>query len=151
MRNALEEGEHLSGRFQSIVNNSNEIPLFSNGSVHFSEFVYRNVLFFWDTLLIGHVGGVSLKKRTRKMQLRNIDLRSVRHSNKKLSPRIDFWDFHHVYPLEHLNPIPPPPRKLNQIEKSKLWINYKHKKEPKKTTRGRHRTPGKWDISWPTL
>ena len=54
MRNALEEGEHLSGRFQSIVNNSNEIPLFSNSSIHFSYgFLikkFQKGTFFLDTL-----------------------------------------------------------------------------------------------------
>ena len=30
---------------------------------------------------------------------------SVGHSNQKLSPKIDFWDLHHVYPLEHLKAI----------------------------------------------
>ena len=50
--------------------------------------------------------GVSLK-RAQKMQLRNVDLRSVGHSNQKLSPKIDFWDFHRVYPLENLKPISP--------------------------------------------
>ena len=49
--------------------------------------------------------GVSLK-RAQKMQLSNVDLRSVGHSHQKSSPKINFWDFHHVvYPLEHLKPI----------------------------------------------
>ena len=53
MRNALEEGEHLSGRFQSIVNNSNEIPLFSNGSIHFSVFSFRKVFFLGHSVQCG--------------------------------------------------------------------------------------------------
>ena len=65
MRNALEEGEHLSGRFQSIVNNSNEIPLFSNGSVHFSEFVYRNVLFSGTPFHWSCGWGIPKKKNTK--------------------------------------------------------------------------------------
>ena len=44
--------------------------------------------------------GVSLK-RAQKMQLRQVDLRSVGHSNQKLSQKIDFREFHHVNPLEH--------------------------------------------------
>ena len=47
---------------------------------------------------------VSLK-RVQNMQLRNVDLRSVGHTNQKLSPKIDFWDFHYVYTIEHLKPI----------------------------------------------
>ena len=36
------------------------------------------------------------------MQLRQVDLRSVGHSNQKLSQKIDFREFHQVNPLEHL-------------------------------------------------
>ena len=35
------------------------------------------------------------------MQLRQVKLMSVGHSNQKLSQKIDFWEFHHVNPLEH--------------------------------------------------
>ena len=73
--------------------------------------------------------GISLK-RAQKMQLRNVDLRSVGHSHQKLSPKIDFWDFQHAYLLEHLTNFHS--WKLNRIEKSKWWINYKHKKTQKK-------------------
>ena len=36
------------------------------------------------------------------MQLRDVDLRSLGHSNQKLWPKVDLGEFHHVYPLEHL-------------------------------------------------
>ena len=36
------------------------------------------------------------------MQLRDVNQRSLGHSNQKLWPKLDFWEFHHVYPLEHL-------------------------------------------------
>ena len=41
------------------------------------------------------------------MQLRQVDLRSVGHSNQKLSQKIDFQEFHHVNPLEHLKWVAP--------------------------------------------
>ena len=63
------------------------------------QFIFQNLCtemyFFLGHLAHWSCGWGIPKKRTRKMQLRNIDLRSVRHSNKKLSPRIDFWDFNH--------------------------------------------------------
>ena len=36
------------------------------------------------------------------MQLRDVNQRSLGHSNQKLWPKVDFGEFHHVYPLEHL-------------------------------------------------
>ena len=45
--------------------------------------------------------GVS-PKRESKMQLRDVNQRSLGHSNQKLWPKFDFGEFHHVYPLEHL-------------------------------------------------
>ena len=45
--------------------------------------------------------GVS-PKRESKMQLRDVNLRSLGHSNQKLWPKVDLGEFHHVYPLEHL-------------------------------------------------
>ena len=101
------------------------------------QFIFQNLCtemyFFLGHLAHWSCGWGIPKKRTRKMQLRNIDLRSVRHSNKKLSPRIDFWDFHHVYPLEHLNPISPPPQESSIKLKNKNYgsiINIK--RNPKK-------------------
>ena len=44
--------------------------------------------------------GVS-PKRESKMQLRDVIQRSLGHSNQKLWPKVDFGEFHHVYPLEH--------------------------------------------------
>ena len=35
------------------------------------------------------------------MQLRDVIQRSLGHSNQKLWPKVDFGEFHHVYPLEH--------------------------------------------------
>ena len=57
----------------------------------------------------GHMGickkiwpnGVS-PKRESKMQLRDVNQRSLGHSNQKLWPKVDLGEFHHVYPLEHL-------------------------------------------------
>ena len=45
--------------------------------------------------------GVS-PKRESKMQLRDVNQRSLGHSNQKLWPKVDLGEFHHVYPLEHL-------------------------------------------------
>ena len=45
--------------------------------------------------------GVS-PKRESKIQLRDVIHRSLGHSNQKLWPKVDFGEFHHVYPLEHL-------------------------------------------------
>ena len=36
------------------------------------------------------------------MQLRDVNQRSLGHSNQKLWPTVDLGEFHHVYPLEHL-------------------------------------------------
>ena len=36
------------------------------------------------------------------MQLRDVNQRSLGHSNQKLWPKVDLGEFHHVYPLEHL-------------------------------------------------
>ena len=44
--------------------------------------------------------GVS-PKRESKFQLRDVIQRSLGHSNQKLWPKVDFGEFHHVYPLEH--------------------------------------------------
>ena len=44
--------------------------------------------------------GVS-PKRESKIQLRDVIQRSLGHSNQKLWPKVDFGEFHHVYPLEH--------------------------------------------------
>ena len=44
--------------------------------------------------------GVS-PKRESKIQLRDAIQRSLGHSNQKLWPKVDFGEFHHVYPLEH--------------------------------------------------
>ena len=41
-------------------------------------------------------------KRESKMQLRDVNQRSLGHSNQKLWPKVDLGEFHHVYPLEHL-------------------------------------------------
>ena len=35
-------------------------------------------------------------------KLRNVELRSVGQSLQKLWPKLDFWEFHHAYPLEPL-------------------------------------------------
>ena len=56
----------------------------------------------------GHMGicekiwssGVS-PKRESKIQLRDVIQRSLGHSNQKLWPKVDFGEFHYVYPLEH--------------------------------------------------
>ena len=77
---------------------------------------------------MGRACGVSLK-RAQKMPLRNVDFRSVGHSNQKLSPKIDFCDFHHVYPLEHLKPIF---THENSFElKNQNDGSFNHKKAPK--------------------
>ena len=35
------------------------------------------------------------------MQLRDVNQRSLGHSNQKLWPKVDLGEFHHVYPHEH--------------------------------------------------
>jgi len=50
--------------------------------------------------------GVS-PKRESKMQLRDVIQRSLGHSNQKLWPKVDFGEFHHVYPLEHFRWVAP--------------------------------------------
>ena len=41
------------------------------------------------------------RKENKKIQLRDVIQRSLGHSNQKLWPKVDFGEFHHVYPLEH--------------------------------------------------
>ena len=60
--------------------------------------------------------GVS-PKRESKMQLREVNQRSQGHSNQKLGPKVDFGEFHHVYPLEH----------FRWVAMSHLWV-YKFEK-----------------------
>ena len=46
----------------------------------------------------GHLG----YPRKENQKLRDVNQRSLGHSNQKLWPKVDLGEFHHVYPLEHL-------------------------------------------------
>jgi len=72
---------------------------------------------YWPKMGIwayGHMGicekiwssGVS-PKRESKIQLRDVNQMSLGHSNQKLWPKVNFGEFHHVYPLEHLRWVAP--------------------------------------------
>ena len=60
--------------------------------------------------------GVS-SKRESKIQLRDVIQRSLGHSNQKLWPKVDFGEFHHVYPLEH----------FRWVAMSQLWVQSSRK------------------------
>ena len=70
---------------------------------------------------------VSLKG-SRKMQLSNVDLRSVGHSYQKLSQKIDSQEFHHVYPPEHLKWVAMRYLWVYKFEKKSHGLSFTHPK-----------------------